>query len=101
LAAAWKFLRSGELETKEAALDSLYALGQRIRKAETESELFEIENQIDEVLRAQRARAVTDDEGALDAATLNVAAHRLENLIHDRKAALAIAGQQTKLKTTS
>ncbi|MBO4225559.1 TAXI family TRAP transporter solute-binding subunit [Bradyrhizobium neotropicale] len=101
LAAAWKFLRSGELETKEAALDSLYALGQRIRKAETESELFEIENQIDEVLRAQRARAGTDDEGALDAATLNVAAHRLENLIHDRKAALAIAGQQTKLKTTS
>jgi hypothetical protein len=88
LAAAWKFLRSGELTSKEAALDALYALGQRIRKAEKESDLLEIEDQIDEVLRAQRARAATDDENALDAATLNVAAHRLENLIHDRRAAL-------------
>ncbi len=89
LAATWKFLRSGELQTKEAALDSLYALGRRIRSAEKESDLAEIETQIDEVLRAQRARAASDDENALDAATLNVAAHRLENLIHDRRAALA------------
>ncbi|OKO74693.1 C4-dicarboxylate ABC transporter substrate-binding protein [Bradyrhizobium sp. NAS80.1] len=89
LATAWRFLRSGDFQTKEAALDSLYALGRRIRNAETESELSEIENQIDEVLRAQRARAATDDENALDAATLNVTAHRLENLIHDRRSALA------------
>jgi len=71
-------------------LDSLYALGRRIRDAEKESDLAEIENQIDEVLRAQRARAATDDENALDAATLNVAAHRLENLIHDRRVALGM-----------
>ncbi|OKO87068.1 TAXI family TRAP transporter solute-binding subunit [Bradyrhizobium sp. AS23.2] len=89
LATAWRFLRSGDFQTKEAALDSLYALGRKIRNAETESDLSEIENQIDEVLRAQRARAATDDENALDAATLNVAAHRLENLIHDRRSALA------------
>ncbi|WP_346283146.1 TAXI family TRAP transporter solute-binding subunit [Bradyrhizobium sp. BRP22] len=101
LAAAWKFLRSGELKTKEAALDSLYVLGQRIRKAETESELLEIEDQIDEVLRAQRARAGTNDESALDTATLNVAAHRLENLIHDRKAALAAPGPESRLKRSS
>jgi hypothetical protein len=31
-----------------------------------------------------------DEEDALDTATLNVAAHRLENLIHDRRAALAV-----------
>src|SRR6516165_10079663 len=101
LAAAWKFLRSGELQTKEAALDSLYALGRRIRNAETEADLSEIENQIDEVLRAQRARAATDDENALDAATLNVAAHRLENLIHDRRAALAAPTLDARLKTRS
>ena len=88
LAAAWKFVRSGEIQTKEAALDSLYALGRKIRNAEKESDLSEIENEIDEVLRAQRARAAADDENALNAATLNVAAHRLENLIHDRRAAL-------------
>jgi hypothetical protein len=96
LAAAWKFLRSGELKTKEAALDSLYALGRRIRNAETESDLSEIESQIDEVLQAQRARAATDDENALDAATLNVAAHRLENLIHDRRAALAVPSSKPR-----
>jgi TRAP-type uncharacterized transport system substrate-binding protein len=98
LAAAWKFLRSGE-KTSEEALDSLYALGRRIRSAQTGSDLSEIENEIDKVLRAQRARAATDDENALDAATLNVAAHRLENLIHDRRDALAAATSQARLKT--
>lgn len=99
LAAAWKFLRSGEFKTKEEALDALYALGRRIRTAETESDLLEIENQIDEVLRAQRARAEPDagDENALDAATLNVAAHRLENLIHDRRLLLAGSAPETRL----
>ena len=98
LAAAWKFLRSGEFKPREPALDSLYALGRRIRGAENESELLAIESQIDEVLRAQRA-AATKDEDSLDAATLNVAAHRLENLIHDRRAALASPSTAPTLKT--
>jgi TRAP-type uncharacterized transport system substrate-binding protein len=101
LATAWRFLRSGDLQTKEAALDSLYELGGRIRNAETESDLSEIENKIDEVLRAQRATAATDDENELDAATLNVAAHRLENLIHDRRSALAAPTSESRLKTGS
>ena len=101
LAAAWKFLRSGEFKTKEEALDLLYALGQRIRTAKTESDLLEIEDRIDAILREQRARAATDDENALDAATLNVAAHRLENLIHDRRAVLAAPGPNGTLKTGS
>ncbi|OAF06599.1 TAXI family TRAP transporter solute-binding subunit [Bradyrhizobium neotropicale] len=100
LAAAWKFLRSGEFKSSEPALDSLYALGRRIRHAENETELSEIENQIDEVLRAQRKRA-DEEEHALDAATLNVAAHRLENLIHDRRAALAAPGSEAPLKAKS
>ena len=95
LAAAWQFLRSGELKPRQPALDSLYELGRRIRNAENESDWSEIENQIDEVLRAQRARASAEEEDALDAATLNVAAHRLENLIHDRRAALAAAKSKT------
>jgi hypothetical protein len=96
-AAAWQFLRSGGLKPGEPALDALYTLGRRIRQAESDAELSEIEDQIDEVLRAQRARA-DDDERTLDAATLNVAAHRLENLIHDRKAALAAESSQPTLK---
>ena len=90
LATAWKFLRSGELKPRESALDALYELGRRIRRADNDKELSDIEQRIDEVLRAQRARA-DQDENALDAATLNVAAHRLENLIHDRRAALGMA----------
>jgi hypothetical protein len=101
LAAAWKFLRSGEFKTKEEALDMLYALGQRIRSAKTESELLEIEDRIDAILREQRARAATDDENALDAATLNVAAHRLENLIHDRRAVLTALSPNGNLKSGS
>jgi TRAP-type uncharacterized transport system substrate-binding protein len=97
-AAIWHFLRSGQLKPREQALDALYALGRKIRLAENESGLSEIENQIDDVLRAQRARA-DDDENTLDAATLNVAAHRLENLIHDRRAALSAANAGRSLQT--
>ncbi|MHC2619535.1 TRAP-type uncharacterized transport system substrate-binding protein [Bradyrhizobium huanghuaihaiense] len=87
VAALWHFLRAGEARPRQPALDALYALGVKIRRSQNEAELSEIENQIDNVLRAQRAKS-DGDENTLDAATLNVAAHRLENLIHDRKAAL-------------
>jgi TRAP-type uncharacterized transport system substrate-binding protein len=90
LAAAWKFLGIQKPQTKEAALDSLYALGRRIRKADKEDELSDIEDEIDEVLAAQRARAISGDEDAMDVTTLNVTAHRLENLVHDRRAILAM-----------
>src|SRR5882724_1219070 len=88
LAAAWKFLGIGS-SADEAPLDALYALARRIRKAETEAELGTIEDDIDDILKAQRAKAAAGDENAVDATTLNVAAHRLENLIHDRRAILA------------
>jgi TRAP-type uncharacterized transport system substrate-binding protein len=87
LATAWKFLGLGQSES-EAPLDALYALARRIRKASTVAELAAIEEDIDNILRAQRAKAATGDETAVDAATLNVVAHRLENLIHDRRVAL-------------
>jgi TRAP-type uncharacterized transport system substrate-binding protein len=88
LAGAWKFLGIGQSES-EAPLDALYALSRRIRKADTEAELSDIEDEIDGILKAQRAKAAAGDESAVDATTLNVAAHRLENLIHDRRTLLA------------
>lgn len=87
LAAAWKFLGIGRSQS-EAPLDSLYALARRIRKADTLAELATIEEEIDSILKAQRIKAAAGDESAVDATTLNVAAHRLENLIHDRRAML-------------
>jgi TRAP-type uncharacterized transport system substrate-binding protein len=89
LAAVWKFLGLGQPLTRLGPLDSLYALGRRIRKAGTDAELAEIEDEIDEILSAQRARSASGDEEAVDDATLNVAAHRLESLVHDRRAILA------------
>ena len=50
LAAAWKFLGLGSAAGSEGPLDSLYALGRRIRKAGTEAELSEIEEEIDGIL---------------------------------------------------
>jgi TRAP-type uncharacterized transport system substrate-binding protein len=87
LAAVWKFLGIGKSES-EAPLDALYALARRIREADTQTELVAIEDEIDNILRTQRAKAAAGDESAVDATTLNVAAHRLENLIHDRRAML-------------
>jgi hypothetical protein len=89
LAAAWKFLRVGEPSKDEQGLDSLYSLGARIRTTEAEAELSDIEGEIDRALRAQRAKAAAGDENALDVTTLNVAAHRLQSLIHDRRILLA------------
>jgi TRAP-type uncharacterized transport system substrate-binding protein len=93
LAAAWKFLRAGAPLTREEALDALYALGRRIRISNSEAELDEIEREIDRVLQTQRVRQAAGEEEARDVIALNVAAHRLENLIHDRR--LMLASQQT------
>jgi TRAP-type uncharacterized transport system substrate-binding protein len=89
LATAWKFLGIGNPAPREGPLDSLYALGRRIRNADSEAELLDIEEEIDNILKAQRAKSADGDESAVDEATLNVAAHRLENLIHDRRTMLA------------
>jgi hypothetical protein len=87
-AAAWKFLGIGN-RAAEGPLDSLYALARRIRKVEAEAELSDIEDEIDGILRAERAKSAAGDESAVDDATLNVAAHRLESLIHDRRTLIA------------
>jgi len=88
-AAAWKFLGIGKSELQQGPLDSLYALGRRIRTVGTEAELSDIESEIDEILKAQHTKAASGDENAVDEVTLNVAAHRLESLIHDRRTTLA------------
>src|SRR5271170_5391335 len=88
LAAAWKFLGIVNGAT-EGPLDSLYALARRIRRVDSQAELSDIEEEIDNILKAELAKSAGGDESAVDDATLNVAAHRLESLIHDRRALLA------------
>ncbi|MDE2331980.1 MAG: ABC transporter substrate-binding protein [Bradyrhizobium sp.] len=88
LAAAWKFLGIGQPQFREGPLDTLYGLARRIRGVSSDSELSVIEEEIDNILKTERLKAEAGDENAVDAATLNVVAHRLENLIHDRRAML-------------
>ncbi len=57
LAAAWKFLGVGP-PANDAPLDALYRLARRIRKAGSDADLNVIEDGIDDILKAQRARAV-------------------------------------------
>ena len=92
LAAGWKFLGIGQPQFREGPLDTLYGLARRIRGVVSEGELSGIEEEIDNILRAERLKAEAGDENAVDAATLNVIAHRLENLIHDRRAMLLTKG---------
>ena len=89
LAAAWKFLGIGQPEFRAGPLDTLYELARHIRSVKSETELSNIEDQIDDILKQERLKAEDGDENAVDAATLNVVAHRLENLIHDRRVMLA------------
>ena len=89
LAAAWKFLGIGQPEFRQGTLDTLYGLARRIRVVESESELSAIEEEIDNLLGAERLKTEGGDENAVDAATLNVVAHRLENLMHDRREILS------------
>src|SRR5882672_218965 len=84
----WKFLGIGP-SASDAPLDKLYAMARRIRQADNPDELGTIEDEIDDILRAQRARSAKGDVRAVDDATMNVAAHRLESLIHDRRTMLA------------
>lgn len=87
-AAIWKFLGIGAAAA-DAPLDRLYAIARRIRKSDSLLELGTIEDEIDDILKGQGAKAAAGDEAAVDAVTLNVAAHRLEGLIHDRRKMLA------------
>lgn len=89
LAAGWKFLRDGESKPQEETLDALYALGPRIRAAGRQTDLDHIEEEIDLVLCKQRQQAKSEGHEQRDVTAINVAAHRLENLIHDRRIALA------------
>lgn len=48
-----------------------------------------IEEEIDLTLRTQRHRTKSEGHEERDVTAVNVAAHRVENLIHDRRIALA------------
>jgi TRAP-type uncharacterized transport system substrate-binding protein len=94
-AAAWRFLGISRPASPDATMATLYALPRRIRRAATEADLAAIEEEIDEMLKTELARAARGDSDALDPATLNAAAHRMDNLIHHRRFGLSQAARTT------
>jgi TRAP-type uncharacterized transport system substrate-binding protein len=70
LAAAWRFIGLQTPKPGESALDALYALARRVRKAQHEDELSDIENRIDDILSDQRLKIASGDEDAADMARL-------------------------------
>jgi TRAP-type uncharacterized transport system substrate-binding protein len=85
-AAAWRFLGFRQSETRDTALGTLDVLPRRIRRVENEDELARIEEEVDDFIGVQLAKSVKGDEDALEVSTLILAAHRLDNLIHHRRA---------------
>ena len=88
LLAGWKFLGLGGAPA-ETPLDPLYALARRIRDSQNESELAEVEEEIDNIIKAELVKSAKGDESAADAGILSLVAHRLEYLIHSRRTLLA------------
>jgi TRAP-type uncharacterized transport system substrate-binding protein len=88
-AAAWRFLGVRSGETAQPTLDALCSLPVRIRKVDDETELTAIEHEVDIMLRTELAKAADRDEATLDVQAMIAAAHRIDNLIHQRRTLLA------------
>jgi TRAP-type uncharacterized transport system substrate-binding protein len=88
-AAAWRFLGVRPVDGAQTSLDTLCGLPGRVRKTDDETELAAIEEEIDMILRAQLARSADSEETASETQAMIAAAHRLDNLIHHRRIALA------------
>jgi hypothetical protein len=89
LVAAWQFLGIGGGGQSGTSLDPLYALARRVREAKDEAELAEVEDEIDNIIKAELIRSAKGEETVVEAGILSLAAHRLEYLIHSRRTKLA------------
>jgi NMT1-like family len=101
MAATRKYLREDDAVPKGDFLDHLYSLSARIRMADTVEQLDAIEDEIDRLLRSHRIAAAADDAEASNVTSINVAAHRLETLISDRRAALSTEASERQLQPRS
>jgi TRAP-type uncharacterized transport system substrate-binding protein len=89
-AAAWRFLDVRQIETAHPSLDALCVLPGRIRKTDDEAELMAIEDEVDAILRTELLKFADRGESASETQALIAVAHRLDNLIHHRRTALAV-----------
>jgi TRAP transporter TAXI family solute receptor len=85
LAGLWKFLGIGGNGKPPGPLDPMYALAGRVRNARNEEDLEAIEQEIDNIIKAELKKYAKGESQAMDAAALGLAAQRLEHLINYRR----------------
>jgi TRAP-type uncharacterized transport system substrate-binding protein len=99
-AAAWRFLGVQPTETTNTTLDALCDLPARIRQSGNEAELMAIEDEVDTIVRADLAKFIDRDESGSETSRMMSVAHRIDNLIRHRRAALAngefVAGRRDR-----
>ncbi len=85
MAGAWSFMFKQLKAPEDRPLNRLYAFVDRIRKADNEDELMDIERGIDDILKSELERYAGGETEAGEAAALSLATHRLEYLIGQRR----------------
>lgn len=94
-AAIRQFLQMEENADRRSLFDSIYELPHRIRRATSEAELKEIEDEIDRLLKAHLAKAASGPEAANNALFIHSAAHRFDNLIYYRRSVMPRASSDS------
>jgi TRAP-type uncharacterized transport system substrate-binding protein len=88
-AATWKFLEYENDHFQETLMAANYHLPKKIRSAASETELQQIEDEIDSLLHMHLTHARSGRESDSNMLVLHSAAQRLDNLIHHQRSRLA------------
>jgi TRAP-type uncharacterized transport system substrate-binding protein len=91
-AATWKFLEYENDHFQETLMAANYHLPKKIRSAASETELQQIEDEIDSLLHMHLTHFRSGKESDSNMLVLHAAAQRLDNLIHHQRSRLANNG---------
>jgi hypothetical protein len=88
LAGLWKYMIKVGPGQEDRPLARLFALMDRVRDARDEADVTKAEQEIDDILLWQMEKYPPGEIDAGEAAAVNLATHRLEHLMSQRRAAL-------------
>jgi hypothetical protein len=91
-AAAWKYMTKEEEGPESFPLTRLYAFKDKLCKANSEAELAETEQRIDEIFKSELEKHARGDADATDTGALGLAMQQLANATGQRRATLANKG---------
>jgi TRAP transporter TAXI family solute receptor len=100
VAAAWRFMGFRQIAGGHGPLEALYALADHIREATSLSDLLQVEEEIDAILKIELLKHARGDASAASAEPLNLVTRRLEHLIHHRRSVLASHVAESSISRT-